>query len=160
MGEVVDGPVSRLRRAESIRAFGCLATNLARDLGGVSLEHSGRLLVRRLLGGQAAVWVQVAGDIPPVLQDLHEVADDRDLDPAPLGLVLDPLDLVAVAVDPRDPGAAVSRVAPVGFVERAGDHCPPNTAPHNLPESDSRALQLRNEMEPVRSRGRRRRPDA
>jgi hypothetical protein len=30
---------------------------------------------------------------------VHEVADDRDLDGALVGFVVDPLDLVAVAVD-------------------------------------------------------------
>ena len=39
-----------------------------------------------------------------------------------LGLGFDALDLVVVAVDEREPGAAVFGVAPVGFVEDAADH--------------------------------------
>ena len=53
---------------------------------------------------------------------MHEVADDRQLDVAFLGLVFDALDLVVGAVDEREPGAAVFGVAPLRFVEDAGDH--------------------------------------
>jgi hypothetical protein len=57
-----------------------------------------------------------------VLQDVHEVDDDRDLDPAFLGFELDPLDLVVGAVHERDPRAAVLGVAPLCFLEDAFDH--------------------------------------
>jgi hypothetical protein len=53
---------------------------------------------------------------------VHEVADDRDVDAALLGLGLDPLDLVAGAVHERHRGAALSAVAPLGLFEDAPDH--------------------------------------
>ena len=94
--------------------FGRLAADSAGDVAGVSFEHPGRLAVYPLLGGLVVVGVQAAGGVPQVLQDVHEVDHDRDLDGAFAGLELDPLDLVVGAVHERDPGAAVLGVAALG----------------------------------------------
>lgn len=75
-----------------------------------------------MLGDLVAVGVWAAGRVPEVLQDVHEVDDDRDLDATFAGLELDPLDLVVGAVHERDPGAAVLGVAPLSLVEHALDH--------------------------------------
>jgi hypothetical protein len=99
-----------------------LAADLAGDRAGVSLEHSGGLVVHPSRGGLVVVGVKAAGRVPQVAEDVHEVDDDRDLDLAFAGLELDPLDLVDGAVDQRDPGAAVLGVAPLGFVEGSLDH--------------------------------------
>ncbi len=52
---------------------------------------------------------------------MDEVNHDRDLELAFAGFGLDPVDLVIVAVDQRDPGAFMLGIAAVGFVEHFGD---------------------------------------
>ncbi len=52
---------------------------------------------------------------------MHEVADDPDLHAAGLGLLVDPVDLVLVAVDERGPRALVGGVAALGLVEDLAD---------------------------------------
>jgi hypothetical protein len=65
VGEVVGGLVSGSAPSGIHPGVRCVATNLTPELGGVFLQYSGRLLVHRLHGGQAAVWAHVAGGIPP-----------------------------------------------------------------------------------------------
>ena len=52
---------------------------------------------------------------------MHEVTDDRDVDPSGFRLGLDPVDLVTCAVDERDPGAFMARVTAAGLVEGGSD---------------------------------------
>ena len=88
----------------------------------MSFEHPYRLAVHPPRGRLVVVGVQAGGGVPQVLQDVHEVDDDRDFHFAFAGLEFDPLDLVVGAVDQRDPGAAVVGVAALCLIEHAGDH--------------------------------------
>jgi hypothetical protein len=99
--------------------------------------------------GLRVIAPRVSSSEPPLALALALAWHYRDLDPAGLGLVLDPLDLVAVAVDQHDRGAAVSGShLPASSNSRAITARPIRHA-QTLPESDSRALQLGNEIEAV-----------
>src|SRR4029450_383602 len=91
------------------------------DSGGLALQDGDRFVLHPLLGGGVALLVEGPGRLPQVLQDVSEVAQDRHIDPALGGFGLDPVDLVVVAVDQRDPSTRVGGVAAVGFVEEAAD---------------------------------------
>ena len=81
-GQVVGGVVDGVAWCGIQPGVGCLAADLPSDFGGVPLEDPDRLLVHPLLqGGGVAVRVQARGGAPEVLQDVHKVADDRDLTP-------------------------------------------------------------------------------
>jgi hypothetical protein len=54
--------------------------------------------------------------------DMHAIDKYRDLDLALSGLLLDPIDLVVVAIDQRDPRALALRVAPLCLLKHLRDH--------------------------------------
>lgn len=74
-----------------------------------------------LLGGGVALVVKAPGGLPQVLEHVHEVDDDRDRCVATLRFGLDPVDLVVVAIDKRDPVARMVGIAPLGLVEDLAD---------------------------------------
>src|SRR5665811_1856564 len=82
----------------------------------------GGLATDPLFCGGIGLGVQAPGGLPQVLHDMDQVADNGDVDVAGFGFGLDPVDLVDVAVDQRDPGPGVLGVAAVGFVEDPRDH--------------------------------------
>src|SRR5664280_1955002 len=73
----------------------------------------------------AETWVagveEGPGGLPHVLDHVDEVDDGGHGDAPGGGLVTDGVDLLAVAVDQGDPGPLMVGVAPLGFVEHAGD---------------------------------------
>ena len=121
------------------------ATNLPPDLGGVSLEHSGRLLVHRLLGGRAAVWVQAAGGIPPrtcTKSQMIVTLTGRLLASYLsrwIWWLLPSTSATQACLGSRLSASWNSRAITARPIRRA----------HNLPESDSRVLQLGDEIEAV-----------
>ena len=78
------------------------------------------MAVHPLLGGGVAFFVEAPDRFPDVFDDVDEVDEDCHRHGAGGGLPGDPVDLVVVPVDERDPGSLVAWVAPSGFVEYAG----------------------------------------
>jgi hypothetical protein len=73
------------------------------------------------LGGGVPLGVEGPGGLPQVFEHMDEVHENRDRGGARVRLGLDPVDLVVVAVDERDPGPSVGGVAPAGLVEELAD---------------------------------------
>ena len=74
-----------------------------------------------LLGGAVAFAVKAPGGLPQVFEHVHEVDEDRHVDFAFGRFGLDPVDLVVVPIDERDPGPRMVGVAPLGLLEDLAD---------------------------------------
>jgi hypothetical protein len=73
------------------------------------------------LSAGIAGGMEAPGRLPHILDDVDQVDDDGDVDLVPAGFGADTVDLVGVAVDEGDPGAAVGGVAAGGLGEALRD---------------------------------------
>jgi hypothetical protein len=117
VGAVVGG---RTRLAGQAAQRGASA-DASGDVAGFAAQDLEQARRDPLLGVGCSLVVEAVRRGPQVLDNVDHIEDDRHLDPASGGGLLDQLELGLVAVDQDHPRLVVLRVAPLGLVEHLLD---------------------------------------
>ena len=98
-----------------------LAADRGGDGTGLSVEHGAGFVAHPTLGGGIALVEEAPRRPPQIFQYVHAIDEDRDVHLAVAGLLDNPVNLMVVAVDERDPIALVGGVAALRLLEHPCD---------------------------------------